>query len=245
MRIRQLSLVRYGHFTDVPLNFRPDASLHVVYGENEAGKTTALSAIVDLLYGFGKFTNYDFKHPQALLVGATLENRAGETISFNRRKGIKKTLTDLAGTVLGDDALAPYLGAIGEEAFKRSWGLSKDELRAGGEEMLKSEGEAGASLFAAASGLKGLLNFQRRLESEVASIFTPAKAQSRSFYQAHDRFETAAKLVRELGFRASDLKERINSVETSTQAWEKAKSDRADCIKLKGQLERQKGLMPL
>ena len=57
MRIRQLSLVRYGHFTDVPLNFRPDASLHVVYGENEAGKTTALNAIVDLLYGFSKFTN--------------------------------------------------------------------------------------------------------------------------------------------------------------------------------------------
>jgi uncharacterized protein YhaN len=245
MRIRRLSLVRYGQFTDVPLCFRPDASLHVVYGENEAGKTTALNAIVDLLYGFGKFTKYDFKHPQALLVGATLENRAGEAISFNRRKGIKRTLTNLTGTVLADDALAPYLGAISEEAFKRSWGLSKEELRAGGEEMLKSEGEAGASLFAAASGLKGLLNFQKRLESEAASIFAPAKAQSRIFYQAHDRFETAAKLVRELGFRASDLKERIKLVETSTQAWEKAKSDRADCIKLKGQLERQKGLMPL
>lgn len=245
MRIRQLSLVRYGLFTDVPLNFRSDASLHVVYGENEAGKTTALNAIVDLLYGFSKFTNYDFKHPQALLVGATLENRAGETISFNRRKGIKKTLTDLTGTVLADDALAPYLGAIGKEAFEHSWGLSKEELRAGGEEMLKSEGEAGASLFAAASGLKGLLNFQKRLESEAASIFTPQKAQSRSFYQALDRFETAAKLVRELGLRASDLKERNKLVETSTEAWEKAKSDRAVCIRHKGQLERQKGLMPL
>ncbi|MGH2637953.1 MAG: ATP-binding protein, partial [Rhabdochlamydiaceae bacterium] len=245
MKIRQLSLVRYGHFTDFPLEFRPDARLHVVYGENEAGKTTALNAIIDLLYGFSKFTNYDFKHPQALLVGATLENRAGEVISFNRRKGIKKTLTDFSGTLLVDDALAPYLGAIGKEAFRRSWGLSKEELRAGGEEMLKSEGEAGASLFAAASGLKGLLGFQKRLESEAASIFTPTKAQSRSFYQVHDRFETAAKLVRELGFRANDLRERIKLVENSRAAWEKAKSDRADCIKRKGQLERQKGLMPL
>jgi uncharacterized protein YhaN len=51
--------------------------------------------------------------------------------------------------------------------------------------------------------------------------------------------------VRELGFRASDLKEHIKLIEISKAAWEKAKSDRADCIKLKGKLERQKGLIPL
>ncbi len=179
-----------GIFTDVSLNFRPDASLHVVYGENEAGKTTALNAIVDLLYGFGKFTNYDFNILRALLVGATLENQAGETISSTGAKASKRLLPTVQERYSPMMRLAPYLGAIGEEAFKRSWGLSKDELRAGGEEMLKSEGEAVPAYLRRHLVSRVCFDFQKRLESEAASIFTPAKAQSRSFYQAHDRFET-------------------------------------------------------
>ncbi len=54
MRLLSLSLERYGAFTDRVLEFRPDARLHVVLGANEAGKSTALSAVTDLLFGFGK-----------------------------------------------------------------------------------------------------------------------------------------------------------------------------------------------
>ncbi len=52
MRILKLELERYGHFTGKTLEFRPDANLHVVYGANEAGKTSALNAFADLLFGF-------------------------------------------------------------------------------------------------------------------------------------------------------------------------------------------------
>ncbi len=51
MRLIRLDLTRYGKFTDHPLAFgdRPSGSpdLHVVYGPNEAGKSTALSALLD------------------------------------------------------------------------------------------------------------------------------------------------------------------------------------------------------
>ena len=60
MRIRRLDLLRYGHLADRVLEFPDGAALHVVYGVNEAGKSTALAAIADALFGFGHRTDYDF-----------------------------------------------------------------------------------------------------------------------------------------------------------------------------------------
>ncbi len=60
MRFRRLDLLRYGPFTDKVLTFRPEAKLHLVFGPNEAGKSSSLAAIGDLLFGFAKRKEYDF-----------------------------------------------------------------------------------------------------------------------------------------------------------------------------------------
>ena len=53
MRIRRFDLTAFGHFTGLSMDFAPDSpDFHVVYGDNEAGKSTALMAIRYLLYGF-------------------------------------------------------------------------------------------------------------------------------------------------------------------------------------------------
>ena len=55
MRLNRLDLTRYGKFTDQNINLgerkagEPD--FHIVYGPNEAGKSTALAAFLDLLFG--------------------------------------------------------------------------------------------------------------------------------------------------------------------------------------------------
>lgn len=57
MRLRRLDLTRYGKFTDRSIDFgertdgQPD--LHIIYGPNEAGKSTAFAAFLDLLFGIG------------------------------------------------------------------------------------------------------------------------------------------------------------------------------------------------
>ncbi len=52
MRIQRLDLLRYGRFTDKHLALPvSDSDIHIVFGPNEAGKSTALSAIEDLLFG--------------------------------------------------------------------------------------------------------------------------------------------------------------------------------------------------
>jgi uncharacterized protein YhaN len=44
VRLLTLDLERYGPFTGRTLTFRPDAKLHIVYGQNEAGKSCSLAA---------------------------------------------------------------------------------------------------------------------------------------------------------------------------------------------------------
>ncbi|MGH7102536.1 MAG: AAA family ATPase, partial [Acetobacteraceae bacterium] len=114
MKLRRLELLRYGHLSDLALDFPDEVRLHVVHGANEAGKSTALAAIADALFGFGHLTEFDFLHggPQ-LLLGFTLAARDGREARFTRRKGRGSTLRDEAGDQVSDDALRPFLGGAG------------------------------------------------------------------------------------------------------------------------------------
>ena len=62
MRVVSLHLDRYGRFTDCRLEFPRNADLCLVYGLNEAGKSTALSGLCDFLFGFPHNAAYDFLH---------------------------------------------------------------------------------------------------------------------------------------------------------------------------------------
>ena len=77
------------------IRFREDARLHVLYGRNEAGKSTALAAITDLLFGFEHRTGFDFLHAASdLRIAARILGRDGEALAFRRRKGRRDTLID-------------------------------------------------------------------------------------------------------------------------------------------------------
>ena len=82
-----------------------------MFGPNEAGKSTSLSAIEDLLFGIPGNSRYNFLHDYgSMRVGAILEN-GGKTLEFRRRKGNKDTLltaqeVPIAG---GTGALVPFL----------------------------------------------------------------------------------------------------------------------------------------
>lgn len=201
MRLLRLDLEKYGAFEGRSLAFRPDARLHVVFGPNEAGKSSALSAVGDLLFGFGQRTDYAFRHAMGdLRLGATVADGEGRTQAFRRRKGAKATLVDADDRPLRDDLLVPYLGALTRETFDRAFGLTADALRKGGEELRQADGDAGASLFTAASGLRGLKDVRKSLEEEADALFRP-QASKRRFNEEFSAYDTARKEVsaRELG----------------------------------------------
>jgi uncharacterized protein YhaN len=105
MRIDRFDLIAYGPFSDKSLNLSEGASgLHLIYGDNEAGKSTSLRALIAWLFGIPARTNDNFLHgnPQ-LRIGGKLRLSGGEEIEFVRRKGKKGTLLEP-----GTDAARPY-----------------------------------------------------------------------------------------------------------------------------------------
>jgi chromosome segregation protein len=179
MRLCELDLLRYGHLSDVTLSFPAHVRLHVVHGVNEAGKSTALAAITDALFGFGHRTDFDFLHGgQNLRIGFTLSARDGAVGSFLRRKGRRDTLRDANDQAVPDDALRRFLGGASRDRFERGFGLDGTRLREGGRELLRLGGEVGESLLAGA-GLLNLRTALARLDDEAKSLFGDGRGRRR------------------------------------------------------------------
>ncbi|MCJ2075708.1 AAA family ATPase [Methylobacterium sp. E-016] len=246
MRLLSLDLERYGPFTGRRVDFRADARLHVVLGANEAGKSSALAAVTDLLFGIGTRTAYAFLHemPQ-LRIGAEIGSADGRTLCFRRRKGNRNTLVDADDAPLPETVLAPFLGGLTREVFCRAFGLDANSLREGAREMLLAEGELGASLFAAASGLRGYSDLQKSLEAESDRIYGPRKRQDRSFYQAFDRYEDARKAIRDTGLRAGDWRDLNDSIATAGNALDAIKAERMRIAAEQARLTRLRRVGPL
>src|SRR5438034_1310217 len=96
MRIARLDLLAFGSFAAQKLVFgRKPGAIELVYGPNEAGKSTTLRAISALLFGIPERTRDAHRHVASeLRVGALLESREGKNLEIVRRKGRKGTLRD-------------------------------------------------------------------------------------------------------------------------------------------------------
>ena len=117
MRFRALHLQAFGPFTDVSLDLSGgQQGLHIIYGPNEAGKSSALRAVRAALFGIHSRTNDNFLHDnKTLRVGGRIENLRGESIAFLRRKGNKNTLLNLdhdQHAPLASESLRPFLSGI-------------------------------------------------------------------------------------------------------------------------------------
>ncbi|MFB4315128.1 AAA family ATPase [Actinomadura sp. 21ATH] len=156
MRIERLDLIAYGAFDGHSLDGLGEAGVHVVHGRNEAGKSTALSAFDQLLYGIDHNSRYAFRHGNRTRLGARLSTAGGAALEIVRRKKRKDDLVDGNGDPLGEEALAPFLGGVDRETFTTEFALDSDELRRGGRLLASGEGDMAQLLAAARSGL--LLN---------------------------------------------------------------------------------------
>lgn len=217
MRLRQLALVRYGHLSDAVLDFPADALLCVVHGVNEAGKSTALAAISDALFGFGHRTAFDFLHgaPQ-LRLGFTLLASDGREGRFIRRKGRSGTLRNDADEVIPDTALAPFLGGADRDLFEQGFGLDGDRLRAGGKALATGGGGVGESLFAAGTGLLGLRDAQAKIDEEAKSLFGNARGK-RKVTDAVEGWRLAQRRVDQLSIQPKAHREAAAALEAATK----------------------------
>jgi uncharacterized protein YhaN len=177
MRLQRLDLTAFGPFTGKPLAFS-ERPLQLIYGPNEAGKSTTLRALSGLLYGIDPRTSDAHLHEMSKLrVGATLLDERGKALTVVRRKGVKNTLLDGEGGALPDDALAPYLGGLDEKLFKQMFGLDHERLRQGAEALLRAGGQLGEVLFDASTGGRSVHVALEQLRAEADALY---KARGRT-----------------------------------------------------------------
>lgn len=172
MRLDRLILRAFGPFTDDDLIFQPDKNFHLLYGLNEAGKSTALRAIVDFLYGIPTRTSDAFLHDnKALRIEGTLSRSDGKALHFVRRKGNKNTVLGVDGQPLPDDIAGEFLSGLPRDHFMNMFALDHARLREGGESLLQNGGSLGESLFSAASGITRLRKVLKKLDEQSGDIF--------------------------------------------------------------------------
>ncbi|MGO9741965.1 MAG: AAA family ATPase [Roseiarcus sp.] len=198
MRLETLTLSPYGRFENKTLAFAAQAPLHVVLGANEAGKTTALAALGDLIYGFPGKTPYGFRHDQRLLrVGGVFRLADGSLLSLRRRKGNVNTLIDADDKPISDAPLLSALGGVDRRTFETEFGLRAEKLREGGAALLEAGGGLAETLAASSANLSALATLQKKLGAEADELFTPRRSAGRRFYVALDAYDAADRRLRE------------------------------------------------
>jgi uncharacterized protein YhaN len=182
MRILKLMLLAYGPFTDAVIDFQGgETGIHMVYGPNEAGKSSALRGLREALYSISERSSDDFIHPYAKMrVGALLRHSDGTTLDFVRRKGRVNTLRSGDDSApLDESLLARFLGRIDAGLFGTMFSMGHDDLIRGGGEILLGGGQLGHALFAAGSGISDLRKVQTALQGDAETLFKPNASKPR------------------------------------------------------------------
>jgi uncharacterized protein YhaN len=145
-----------------------------VYGKNAAGKSSALRAVSDLLFGIPLKSSDDHVHPYpALRIRALLEGTSGETLLVQRLKRNKDSLRDENDAPLDETQLKRLLGSVDRPMFERVFGLNHERLRDAGQSLLEGGGDVGESLFDAGAGGQGVRRVLLRLREEAERLFKP------------------------------------------------------------------------
>ena len=176
MKLLELVLEAFGPFTDVTLDFSGGSEgFHLIYGNNEAGKSSALAALESLFFSMEKPDRFTFVHSQKqqLRIGATLQRSDGSLWQVVRRHGKKNSLLDAEGHPLPPESFTDFFGSMDRHMFRRQLCLDHETLREGGEQLRLLKGETGKALLSAALSGKGIHDILAELDAEADRHFRP------------------------------------------------------------------------
>jgi len=245
MRFSRLGLLAYGKFTDKSVELPAGATdFHLLYGPNEAGKSTLRSAVVDFLYGIPGQTALNFLHDYShMRLGAVVESSNGR-LELTRRKGNKNTLRGADGKPFADEALAELLGGGDRAFYERMFALSHERLREGGEEILQGKGDAAEALFSAAAGVRGLHALRGDLEKEARELWTPRKSKNVRYYQLADELANATQAKREATANSREWQQADRALTEAEAAYQAAQHEQGVLESRRNQLERIRRVAP-
>ena len=243
MRIGELNLDVFGPFTDRKLDFG-EKGLHIVYGPNEAGKSSALRGLKALLYGIEERTHDNFLHANdKLRIRGFLRTTDGQELAFIRRKGRKNTLLTSDGESLDEQALAPFLQGVTAELFETLFGIDHQALVRGGQEILEQKGEVGQALFSVALGSHTLHTVLNELNEEADGLFRP-RGSTQTINSALKSYTDLTKKVRECSLSSRAWDEHRRALVRTAKELDNILSELADNRIKMNRLQRIQRVLP-
>lgn len=214
MKILQLKLTAFGLFTDKTLDFSGNSpGLHILYGANEAGKSTLRRALTQLFFGIPERPLDAYLHAKdQLRIGARLLNGNGEELVFYRRKGRKNTLLDINNKPLNEDCLQTFLGGLKEAQFTALFCFDHERLRQGGEDLLNGGGDIGESLFEAGTGSLKVHDVLAELDKEKEELFK-ARGSKPILNQTIKNYKAACKRIQDYSLSANQWSEHAKKLD--------------------------------
>ncbi len=240
MKLLELDIEHFGVFSGQRFEFGGDG-FELIYGPNEAGKSTLLQLVREVLFGFPMRNPYAWeKHGGEMAVTASVEWADGERAQYRRRKGRKDPVVgkiESSGRQINAEDLSALLGGASPDLYEQLFGFSLTELSAGEKSLQHSN--LTEALFG--GGLGGLANFQQLQEgmkSEHESLFSPT-ATKRTINRQLSEIRETGKALRESLVKPQDYQQLLAS---SHEADDKVQSLQTRLDELRGHDERLRKL---
>ncbi|HSV24910.1 MAG TPA: AAA family ATPase [Xanthobacteraceae bacterium] len=220
MRIAKVHLRAYGHFSGHSLDFGTEPGLHLIYGNNEAGKSTMLRALSSVLFGYPHEVVDGFKHDaKDIGIGIDLLASDGRRLSFVRKRRGKHALSAADGSALDEGMVESFLGGVSREVFEKVFALNHHRLHEHAKALLAEGGALGFSLAEAGSGIAGLKAVLDKLKAERGDLFLAAGTRPK-LNQAIAEFTRLRKDARQRTVSPADYRsreKRIQEVDAALQ----------------------------
>ncbi|WAA13443.1 AAA family ATPase [Fervidibacillus halotolerans] len=221
MKIQKIGIESVLHFKRFEIDLGRDNSFHIFYGPNEAGKSTLLKLLIDLLFG-GKIDEDLKQHfDTRSRLEAILHHTSLPLIHFYRKRRYSKlVLVGEDGKDLSHDILSPYLSGYQKEQYALLFGFDHERLRKGGESLLQSGGHAGISLFESGGGIQYLQQILQQLNDRTKELLDPTfrKSSSKLLNKSWKQYKDSMNAVKEKGLRGEDWHKKANEIDEKKKA---------------------------
>lgn len=201
MRLNRLDLIRYGRFDGAEIRFprHTDGTrdVTVIYGPNEAGKSTAFSGYLELLFGMKvQHHPYAFRYERNdLLVGAELDLPGRGAMVLRRNGKRNQSLVDEQGRPVQEAILTGALHGLDRDAYVERFSLNDASLRDGGTRIAGAQGDLGQLLHAGVSGLTSLSEVLNTM-SERADAFHKKGGRGTALKKGKERLNVIGRELR-------------------------------------------------
>ncbi|MCH9632774.1 MAG: hypothetical protein S4CHLAM6_11160 [Chlamydiae bacterium] len=165
MKVLQIDLRAYGHYSNNTIRFDPKKNIHVIFGENEAGKTSFTRALQALLFGLEKKSSDTFLHSfEELYLEGLLQNSAGKFLKITRNSLNKRKQALLQ---LGVNS------SFDKQTLINLFFLNQESIVLGSKDLIENIKHFDISLFTSIQGTQSILKTIKSSETEIENLYKP------------------------------------------------------------------------